>query len=75
MGSFTSKNVTLTLIMSKMNLKGPFSLKPTTVQGHTYPRLYLKKKKCAWEMTLLTFLKCYVDNLNPEFKKILASPF
>ena len=26
-------------------------------------------------MTLLTFLKCYVDNLNPEFKKILSRAF
>ena len=46
-----------------------------TLPTHTYPRLYLEKKKCPWEMTLLTFLKCYVDNLNLEFKKILASPF
>ena len=33
MGSCTSKNVILTLIMSKKNLKGPLSLKPTTVQS------------------------------------------
>ena len=25
--------------------------------SHTYPWLYLGKKKCAWEMTLITFLK------------------
>ena len=42
---------------------------------HTYPRLYLEKKKCAWEMILLTLFKCYVDNLNPKFKKSLASRF
>ena len=30
-GPFASKNVTLTLIMSKKNLKCPLSLKPTTV--------------------------------------------
>ena len=32
--SFASKNVTLTLIMSKKNLNCPPSLKPTTVQWH-----------------------------------------
>ena len=26
--------------------------------GHTYPRLYLEKKKCPWKMTLVTFFKC-----------------
>ena len=33
-GPFTSKNVILTLIMSKKNLKCPLSLKPTTVEGY-----------------------------------------
>ena len=42
---------------------------------HTYPWLYLGKKKCAWEMTLITFFKCYVSNLNPEFEKILSRDF
>ena len=46
-----------------------------TTQGHTYPWLYLGKKKCALEMTLITFLKCYVSNLNPEFEKILSRDF
>ena len=31
-GPYASKNVTLTLIMSKKNSKGPLSLKPTTVK-------------------------------------------
>ena len=26
-------------------------------------------------MTLITFLKCYVSNLNPEFEKILSRDF
>ena len=26
-------------------------------------------------MTLVTFLKCYVGNLNPEFQNILPCPF
>ena len=42
---------------------------------HTYPRLYLGKKKCAWKMTLITFLKWQVDNLNLEFKKNLSRDF
>ena len=42
---------------------------------HTYPCLYLGKKKCAWEMTLLTFFKWYLNNLNLEFEKILLSHF
>ena len=37
--------------------------------SHTYPGLYLGKKKCAWKITLITFLKWQVDNLNLEFKK------
>ena len=43
--------------------------------GHTYPGLYLGKKKCAWKMTLITFLKWQVDNLNLEFKKNLSRDF
>ena len=42
---------------------------------HTYPWLYLEKKKCAWKMTLITFLKCLLVNLNPEFKKNLWRDF
>ena len=42
---------------------------------HTYPGLYLGKKKCAWKMTLITFLKWQVDNLNLEFKKNLSRDF
>ena len=43
--------------------------------SHTYPRLYLVKKKCAWKMILTTFFKCWVVNLNPEFKKNLWRDF
>ena len=43
--------------------------------SHTYPGLYLGKKKCAWKMTLITFLKWQVDNLNLEFKKNLSRDF
>ena len=42
---------------------------------HTYPWLYLGKKKCHWEMTLITFFKWYVSNLNPEFEKNLSRDF
>ena len=42
---------------------------------HTYPWLYLEKKKCAWKMTITTFLKCLLVNLNPEFKKNLWRDF
>ena len=42
---------------------------------HTYPWLYLGKKKCAWKMTGTTFFKCLVDNLNPEFKENLWRDF
>ena len=48
---------------------------PHCSTGHTYPWLYLGKKKCAWVMTLITFFKCYVSNLNPEFEKILSRDF
>ena len=34
MGPFASKNVIMILIMRKMNLKGPLSLKPTTVDWY-----------------------------------------
>ena len=34
-----------------------WSLRRKTLPYHTYPWLYLGKKKCAWKMTLITFLK------------------
>ena len=55
-----------------LNLLSWFKL---NLANHTYPELYLGKKKCPWEMTLITFFKCYVSNLNPEFEKILSRDF
>ena len=36
----------------------PVAKKIFEIVYHTYPWLYLGKKKCPWKMTLLTFLKC-----------------
>ena len=34
---------------------------------HTYPRLYLEKKKCPWEMTLRVLLVKRPDMMEPTF--------
>ena len=57
-GPFASKNVTLTLIMSKKNLKCPLSLKPTTVHPHFAITAYSTIKVAYW---LLVMFLCYLQ--------------
>ena len=51
-GPFASKNVTLALIKTKKNLKGPLSLKPTTVPCSAGPDMQLAQSSFPYVVGL-----------------------
>ena len=59
--NYCTQSVITGLVLPDRNADVPwhwgFITQTTALTHHTYPWLYLEKKKCPWKMTSITFFK------------------